>query len=104
PLVRERGRALECLAADGDRFDAARLELVQSPLQLAQLGAADRAVQAPEEHDHRELLGSLIAEAVSPSAQEGHCEVRCRLPRANTIESDDAAGGGASRGGGHWHF
>ena len=58
------------VAADRDDAEAALLELVDAPVELAELGPADGAVVAAVEDDQRESLRLLRGEVPAAAADE----------------------------------
>jgi hypothetical protein len=90
PVVFALAGELLGIAAYGDDVEAALLELVDAPVDLAELGSADGAVVAAVEEDQGEALWMLSAEIPPTAADELDAEPGCLLARfdAGTANSD----------------
>jgi len=94
PIARALACELLCVAADGDDAEAALLELVDAPVELAELGPADGAVVAAVEDNQRESLRLLSGEIPAAAADEVDDELGCLL----TWLDAGAAGNGLRAG------
>jgi hypothetical protein len=94
PVALALARELLGVAADGDDAEAALLELVDAPVELAELRPADGAVEAAVEDDQCEPLRLLSSEIPAAAADEVDDELGRLLTRPNA----GAAGSGLRAG------
>jgi hypothetical protein len=67
--------ALDCVGAHGHGFDTQAFELNQLAVEVAQVGLADRAMQASVDDQHREGRGRILCKRERPAAHDRQAEL-----------------------------